>query len=114
VTEENLRDRTCATCACVFIVQPPRVPTAAQLAADPELPNRKSVLICRLNPPSMVRFQLPPHVAGGPPVMVDKLMQPQTDVYFSCWQWRGAGTLPGDRYPGESDVRDIGVRKIQI
>ena len=85
---ENLKNRTCETCACMFRVEPPRVPTAAQLA--------KAVMICRLNPPVMMRFQLPPQVAGGQPVVVDKLMQPQTDSYFSCWHWKAAGTLPGD------------------
>ena len=93
---ENLKNRTCETCACMFRVEPPRVPTAAQLAMDPDFANRKAVMICRLNPPVMMRFQLPPHVAGGQPVVVDKLMQPQTDSYFSCWHWKAAGTLPGD------------------
>jgi hypothetical protein len=93
---ENLQGRTCLTCACMYKVEPPRVPTAAQLAADPDFANRKPILICRLNPPTMVRFEFPPAIPGGPTTIANKLMQAQTDEYFSCWHWKPAGTLPGD------------------
>jgi hypothetical protein len=101
---ENLQGRTCRNCACMYLIEPPRVPTAEQLVADPNFANRKPVMICRLNPPAMLRFQMPSQVPGGPATIVDKLMQPQTDGYFSCWQWKAPGTLPGDALPCEGSL----------
>lgn len=94
---EDLKNRTCVTCACAYLVEPPRVPTAEQLAADPDIQNRKPLRICRLNPPAMVHIPVPQ--AMGPPKMVPKLMQQPVDDYFSCWHWKAEGTLPGDALP---------------
>jgi hypothetical protein len=91
---EDLKSRTCVTCACAYLVEPPRVPTAEQLAADPQILNRKPLRICRLNPPMTVYVSVP-NPQGGTQ-NVPKLMQQPTDDYFSCWHWREAGMLPGD------------------
>jgi hypothetical protein len=84
---EHLGGRTCSNCACVYVAEPPRVPTAEQLRADPHVGNRPAVLVCRLNPPTTVM------TPNGPTVI-----QQPTMPYISCWQWRPPGTLPGDRF----------------
>jgi hypothetical protein len=82
---EDLKGRTCETCACMFKTEPPRVPTAAQLQENPHLLTAKAVMVCRLNPPALVATD-----------QGVKLMQQITQAYFSCWQWKEPGTLPGD------------------
>jgi hypothetical protein len=86
VTEtESPKARTCKTCACSWVIEPPAVPTAAQLAANPNLMNQKPVRICRLNPPVFMTT-----TAGA------KLMQQPVEDYFVCWNWKPIGTQPGD------------------
>jgi hypothetical protein len=100
MTDERVKGRTCANCACAFVIKPPAVPTAAQLEADPQLPNRKPQRICRLNPPTVLLKQtMTPQGA----VTVPALTQAPTEDYFSCWHWRAEGTLPGDQYPDVGD-----------
>jgi len=91
---EDLKGRTCATCACVYVIEPPKVPTAQQLAADPNVMNITRQYICRLNPPTLVLVKgISPE---GTQVQMQKLMQQPTEPYISCWNWRKPGTLPGD------------------
>jgi len=110
MSSEDLKNRTCVTCACAYVVEPPKVPTAAQLKADPEMLTRKPMRICRLNPPTIVHVT----VAGpdGAPRTQPKLMQAPTDDYFSCWHWKPPGTLPGDVWAvpikGEADPHEAG------
>lgn len=82
---EDLKGRTCATCACAYLVEPPKVPTAEQLRDNPNLATAKPVWVCRLNPPTTVI------TPNGPSVI-----QQPVQAYMSCWQWREPGTLPGD------------------
>lgn len=81
--DETLNNRTCATCACCYRIEPNRVATPDR-PADP--PNAKPVLICRLNPPTVIRRK--DDTMG--------LSQAPTDAYFSCWHWKPQGTLPGE------------------
>jgi hypothetical protein len=69
-------------------MEPPKVPTAAQLQADPGIANRKPQLICRLNPPALVA------TPNG-----IQIMQAPTQGFMSCWHYREPGTLPGDDRP---------------
>lgn len=80
-----MNDRTCKTCACAWVAEPPKVPTAQQLQENPDLLTGKPTRICRLNPPAFLMTQ------GGA-----KLMQQVTADYMSCWHWKPPGTLPGD------------------
>jgi hypothetical protein len=82
---EDLKGRTCVTCACSWLIEPPKIPTAQQLMANPGLATAKPVRICRLNPPALMM------TAEGP-----KLSQAPTADYMSCWHWKPPGTLPGD------------------
>jgi hypothetical protein len=84
---EDLKNRTCVTCACSWVAEPPKVPTAQQLQENPDLLTAKPVRICRLNPPVLMM------TAQGP-----KLSQAPTADYMSCWNWREPGALPGDRF----------------
>lgn len=86
--DEDLRGRTCASCACSYLVEPPKVPTAQQLQDNPALLEAKPVLICRLNPPHTVMTDKGPSVIQQP-----------TMPYMSCWYWLEPGTLPGDSRP---------------
>jgi hypothetical protein len=88
-------NRTCLNCAVSYLIEPPRVPTAEQLKADPQIANRKPVRVCRLNPP-VVLFR---------PDGSQALSQAPTDDYFTCWHWRAAGTLPGDPFPLDPNLR---------
>jgi hypothetical protein len=96
---EDLKNRTCATCACAWVAQPPTVPTAQQLQENPDLLTAKPTRICRLNPPTFVMTQ-----RGS------TLMQQVVADYMSCWHWKPPGTLPGDVWAipsrGESDPHD--------
>lgn len=98
MTDERVKGRTCANCACAYVIEPPKVPTAEELRADPELLTRKPQRVCRLNPPVIVHVQV--QTAQGV-TAIPKLMQAPTDDYFSCWHWRVMGTLPGDHFPEE-------------
>lgn len=102
---EDLKNRTCETCACMWKAEPPRVPTAAQLAENPDLLTAKTVMVCRLNPPMLV------HTAAGP-----KVMQQPTQGYMSCWHWKPQGTLPGDIWAvdAESPVGRVMQGKVLI
>lgn len=90
---EDLKGRTCQSCACVYIIEPPRVPTAQQLRDNPGILSAKPVLVCRLNPPTTVHVRIE---TSEWPVTVPKIMQQPTEGYISCWHWKPAGTLPGD------------------
>ena len=79
--------RCCQNCAVAYLVQPPAVPTAAQLKANPALANAKPVLICRLNPPVLMPG--------------NQLLQLPTQPHMVCWHWRHLGTLPGDDAPAD-------------
>lgn len=92
---EDLKGRTCRTCACSYLVEPPKVPTAQQLAADPKIAERPAVLICRLNPPVLLSTP-----------MGLKPMQGPTEYHVSCWSWRKPGSLPGDP-PGDSSAQSL-------
>ena len=83
---EDLKGRTCETCACVYVAETPRVVTPEQLKRNPELAGGSKILICRLNPPTFF-----PDGKGGM-----RLGQQPTAPYMSCWWWKQAGTLPGD------------------
>lgn len=96
---EDLKNRTCASCACAYLIEPPKVPTADQLRQNPGLLTAKKQWICRLNPPALVM------TAEGP-----KLMQQLTADYMSCWHWKSPGTLPGDALPpGPVNVTGRGI-----
>lgn len=84
---EDLKGRTCVTCACAYLAEPPKVPTAQQLLNNPGLATAKPQRLCRLNPPMFIATQ------EGP-----KLMQQITADYMSCWHWKPPGTLPGDSW----------------
>lgn len=84
---EDLKGRTCATCACAWLMEPPKVPTAQQLLNNPGLAIAKPQRLCRLNPPMFIATQ-----EGA------KLMQQVTADYMSCWHWKPPGTLPGDSW----------------
>jgi hypothetical protein len=95
---EDLKNRTCLTCACAYVIEPPRVSTAQQLQANPHLASAKPVRLCRLNPPTFLMTE------QGP-----KLMQQPVADYMSCWHWKPPGTLPGDPWsipdtPGRSGI----------
>lgn len=94
---EDLKNRTCDTCACMYRIEPPKVPTAQQLQENPGLLTAKPVLICRLNPPVIVATE-----RGS------RLMQQPTEGYISCWHWKAAGTLPGDALPATPGLSEIG------
>ncbi len=79
---ENLQNRICGTCACAYVLEPPRI-ISANINAPPS--TAQPVTICRLNPPDLIMTE------GGP-----KIAQRQTLPYISCWSWKPAGTLPGD------------------
>jgi hypothetical protein len=81
---EDLKGRTCVTCACSWVIEPTRIASPDQ----PEPGPPKSQMICRLHPPVIMMTQ------AGP-----KLTQQPTAAYISCWQWRARGTLPGDADP---------------
>jgi hypothetical protein len=110
VSDPNVKGRTCANCACAYVIEPPRVPTAEQLRVDPDFANRKPQRICRLNPPVVIHMQV--QTSEGLQT-VPKLMQAPTDDYFSCWHWRAEGTLPGDQYP-EVDSQGIPMRGLVV
>lgn len=88
---EDLKGRTCVTCACAWLAEPPKVPTAQELLNNPALAHAKPQRICRLNPPYFLATE------QGP-----RLMQQITADHMSCWHWRAPGTLPGDDFPDES------------
>jgi hypothetical protein len=108
MTDERVNGRTCVTCACAFVIEPPRVPTAEQLQADPNIVNRKPVRVCRLNPPTVIFTEV---MTPQGPRTVQRLAQAPTDDYFSCWHWKEPGTLPGDDMPpyGEDQVSGVKV-----
>lgn len=89
---EDLKNRTCATCACTFRIEPPRVMTVGR--SPPPAGGASMVLICRLRPPATLLTDKGPMIA-----------QQQTQPYMSCWDWKPPGTLPGDVWavPGPHD-----------
>jgi hypothetical protein len=88
VTEaEDLKGRTCATCACAYMVDTPRIQTNLDVRVASPVPP-PTLVLCRLNPPELLM------TPDGP-----RLQQRQTFGYMSCWSWREQGTLPGDDFP---------------
>jgi hypothetical protein len=83
--KEDLKGRTCATCACVYAMETPRIQVPGRGAVGAGTP---TLYICRLNPPLLLA------TPEGP-----RLQQQQTFPYMSCWHWTEPGTLPGDKFP---------------
>jgi len=83
---EDLKNRTCLTCACMWKIEPPRIQTELNKPAPAPAP---TVLVCRLNPPLWMPDPKDPQKF--------QVVQQQTMPYMSCWQWVPEGTLPGDR-----------------
>lgn len=88
--------RTCANCACSFVVLKPKImPGFMKREMFDSMPDRQRV--CRLNPPSIVRSQAGQGLS----------QQPVMDGNV-CWQWKAVGTLPGNHAPIEFDAgRDL-------
>lgn len=84
---EDLKNRTCATCACVYVMETPRIQLGAR-GVGPAAGSPPTLYICRLNPPLLLA------TPEGP-----RLQQQQTFPYMSCWSWRERRTLPGDALP---------------
>jgi hypothetical protein len=82
---EDLKNRTCATCACMYPIEPPRIQAYVRAPAGAPVP---TLYICRLNPPQLL------NTPEGP-----RLQQQQVFLHMSCWHWKAAGTLPGDIHP---------------
>lgn len=97
--KEDLKGRVCANCACMYVLEPPRIQTDINRPAPPPTP---TLYICRLNPPQLL------NTPEGP-----RLQQQQTFQFMSCWHWKHPGTLPGDQVP-DSDSRALPPRRIKI
>lgn len=97
VTEqrEDLQNRTCATCACVYAMEAPRIQTDLRGKTAAQTP---TLYICRLNPPLLLA------TPEGP-----RLQQQQTFPYMSCWHWTEPGTLPGDKFPSGKTTTHVRV-----
>lgn len=93
---EDLKGRTCVNCACSWLMEPPKVPTAGQLRDNPALLTAKPVRICRLNPPQLMITE-----RGA------QLAQQVTADYMSCWHWKRPGTLPGDALPTVDQLQNF-------
>jgi hypothetical protein len=94
VPDEDLRGRCCKTCAVSLAIK------SAQGTAR----------ICRLWPPEPV--ELPARIAGEAPR--HQLSQGPVFDNHVCWQWRPAGSLPGETYADTTErqlragLKDIG------
>jgi hypothetical protein len=92
--------RNCGNCACSDIVTKPLImPPGLTKAEFDAMPARQ--IVCRLNPPFVVRTQ-----KGR------ALMQGPTDEKLVCWQWKPPGTRPGDRGPPVSAEEALASRPV--
>lgn len=88
---KSLAERTCGNCACLGVIEPPRIATPDRPAAPPDA---KPHYFCRLNPPYAVQYPSP-----DGKTMLNGIVQSPTTPESVCHQWKEAGTLPGDRAP---------------
>lgn len=82
---ENENSRTCANCACSYLMKHPSEINRTQR-------------ICRLQPPTtLIQNQRVQTQAGPQMVQVAALTQQMVTDDTVCWQWRREGTPPGDK-----------------
>jgi len=81
---EDLRGRSCESCACSFVIKRPTLQPAGM--KKEQFDALRDMRVCRLNPPMTV---------PTPNSQVTYFQQPVYDNNV-CWHWRTAGSLPGE------------------
>jgi hypothetical protein len=101
MTPDTTGGRSCANCACSFVIEPPRLATVDNPNMDTNLP---PVRICRRDRPVLMekKIRVMQNVPGKrEPVPVEQtiqhLGQQQVLDGHVCWDWIAPGTLPGDQ-----------------
>lgn len=80
---EDLRGRTCASCACSFLIKAPQIQPIG--VTKEQFDKMHDVRVCRLNPPRTV------NTPDGPRPFQEPVANDNV-----CWQWRIPGCIPGE------------------